>query len=70
MNPSLLSTKDVFSGELTSNTNKTGFGILFQLDVEGRVIVKISSRQSWAAELQTARAAQVIQPAPAPLLQS
>jgi hypothetical protein len=37
---SLLSTKDMFSGELTSNTNKTGVGVLFQLDSEGRVIVK------------------------------
>jgi hypothetical protein len=37
---SLLSTKDMFSGELSSNTNKTGVGILFQIDLEGRVIVK------------------------------
>lgn len=37
---SLLSTKDMFSGELTSNTNKTGVGVLFQIDSEGRVIVK------------------------------
>jgi hypothetical protein len=37
---SLLSTKDMFSGELTSNTNKTGVGVLFQIDGEGRVIVK------------------------------
>ena len=36
----MLSTKDMFSGELTSNTNKTGVGVLFQLDSEGRVIVK------------------------------
>ena len=40
MSASLLSTKDMFSGELTNNTNKTGVGILFQLDVEGRVMVK------------------------------
>jgi hypothetical protein len=37
---SLLSTKDMFSGELSSNTNKTGVGVLFQLDADGRVIVK------------------------------
>ncbi len=30
----------MFSGELTSNTNKTGVGVLFQIDGEGRVIVK------------------------------
>ena len=37
---SLLSTKDMFSGELSSNTNKSGVGVLFQLDGDGRVIVK------------------------------
>jgi hypothetical protein len=40
LSSSLLSTKDMFSGELSSNTNKTGVGVLFQLDADGRVIVK------------------------------